>query len=264
MGVAGSQPLPRAGAKEGDGVSYEPVSTTTTTSTPPATTGSSTPPVTETVKEVAARSAGEAKQLSSEVLDGARQLVRSGRTEVTGQLQQQTTRAAGAARTAAAQLFALANGDTQQAERAQTLVRDLGSRLQGIADRLETGGFDGIARQASDFARRRPAAFLGGMALAGFVAGRYAKVLMDRSDDDDTSSSYGIPGGNGARYEPAMGSPTLIDPVLPVDPVTGTPMTGTDPSGAGYGVSTAPGTSFGTPTPGVAFDSPPLGTENPR
>jgi hypothetical protein len=216
------------------------------------------PPAKETAKEVASRSADEAKQLSSEALDGARRLVRTGRTEVRDQLQQQTSRAAGATRTAASQLLALAEGDTEHADRAQALVRDVGSRLSQLADRLETGGFDSIAREASSFARRRPMAFLAGMAAAGFVAGRYAKVLKER---DDEPEAFRSPGGNGWRSEPMMGRPADVPPTLPVDPVTGTPMVGTDPSGTAYGVSTAPGSSLGPSPTAAGFDAPPTGVD---
>jgi hypothetical protein len=231
---------------------------TTASGSPGPTSGG--PPVGETVKQVAQRGAGEAKQLTSEALDSARQLVRNGSTEVRGQLQQQTTRAAEAARTASSQLLALARGDTQNGERAQALVQSIGSRLQEVAERLDTEGFDGVARQTSDFARRRPMVFLGGMALAGFVAGRYAKVLMDRSDDSSPEHPF-APGGNGHRRpEPLMGGPAAVDPAFPADPMIGGTTVGTDPSGAGYGVSTAPPSSFPAPgTTSTGFDAPPTG-----
>lgn len=166
----------------------------------PPTTGS--PPVGETVRDVATRSAEEAKQLSHEVLDGVRNLMRTGRTEVRDQIDQQTARAAGASRSAATQLLALADGDIAHADRAQALARDLGQRLSQLAERLETGGFDSFSQDAGMFARRRPVAFLAAVATAGFVAGRYAKVLMSR-DDDTSGSGSGSGSSHGAGYSDA-------------------------------------------------------------
>jgi len=198
-------------------VSYDTITTPPTTR--PGTTGEST---TETAKHVATQGAHEAKQLGGEALDGARQLLRTGRTEVRGQLQTQTARAAEAARTAATQLLALANGNTDAAGRAQSLVRDAGDRLQGLAEQLDREGVDGLTRRASDFARRRPVVFLGGMALAGFLAGRYAKVL---SQQDDTSSSTPIlpPAGPMPMAPPPVGSGSLGAPLAqaPLDGPTG-------------------------------------------
>lgn len=45
------------------------------------------------------------------------------------------------------------------------------------ADFLERRGVGGLAEEAQSFARRRPAAFLGGAAIAGLAAGRLAKDM---------------------------------------------------------------------------------------
>jgi hypothetical protein len=103
-------------------------------------------------------------------------------------------------------------------------------------------------------------AFLAGMAAAGFIAGRYAKVLKER--DDDEPEALRSPDGNGwRRAEPILGRPADVPPTLPVDPVTGTPMVGTDPSGTAYGVSTAPGSSLGPSPTAAGFDAPPTGVD---
>ncbi|RKN10484.1 hypothetical protein [Streptomyces radicis] len=51
------------------------------------------------------------------------------------------------------------------------------------ADQLDQRGVDGLMDELRDFARRRPAAFIGGAALAGFAVGRLVRAGRAASAD---------------------------------------------------------------------------------
>jgi hypothetical protein len=74
-------------------------------------------------------------------------------------------------------------------------------RLQGVADYLRNRDFSSLRHDAEDVARRPPAAFFGGMFLAGLIAGNLVKASrrkLDESSDDAGGSDYR---GNWSRPE---------------------------------------------------------------
>lgn len=57
-------------------------------------------------------------------------------------------------------------------------------RLQGVADYVRTRDFGALRQDAEGIARRHPAAFFGGMFLAGLVLGNIVKASQRKLDED--------------------------------------------------------------------------------
>lgn len=62
----------------------------------------------------------------------------------------------------------------------------LADQIDSVADYLDSRSAAEITRDAKNFARKRPAAVLGGLAAAGFLAGRALKAT-DAEEADDNS-----------------------------------------------------------------------------
>ena len=58
---------------------------------------------------------------------------------------------------------------------AGTYIRQAASQVENVAGSIRTGDFNDLVRSARAFARRKPAAFVGIAALAGFAAVRFLK-----------------------------------------------------------------------------------------
>jgi ElaB/YqjD/DUF883 family membrane-anchored ribosome-binding protein len=76
---------------------------------------------------------------------------------------------------------------------AGTYMRKAASQVETVSDSIRTGEFNDVVRNAQDFARRQPTAFLGLAALAGFAVVRFLKSSSESSktapNNDRTSTS---------------------------------------------------------------------------
>jgi hypothetical protein len=70
---------------------------------------------------------------------------------------------------------------------AGSYMRKAASQVESVSDSIRTGQFNDIVRNAQDFARRQPTAFLGLAALAGFAAVRFLKSSSDSAQAPSTS-----------------------------------------------------------------------------
>jgi hypothetical protein len=116
------------------------------------------------------------------------------------------------------QLRGAARGEPLPEGRGRDLAQQAGSALTGWADRLADGGVDGVLRDVSSFARRRPGLFLAGAAAVGFVAGRTFRGMQGASSaapepPSDTSLSGSMPAAAGL---PAGGVAELGDSTVPL------------------------------------------------
>jgi uncharacterized protein YjbJ (UPF0337 family) len=68
---------------------------------------------------------------------------------------------------------------------AGTYIRKAASQIEGVSDHIRNGNLNDVVRNAQNFARRQPTAFLGLAVLAGFGAVRFLKS----SSNDEASSS---------------------------------------------------------------------------
>lgn len=104
---------------------------------------------------------GQAKEQVANVTDEAQaqaqRVLSSATTELSGQLDQRLGTATSAART----------GD---------LAHEASQRLERLADRVDELGVRGVTEEVTDFACRRPVAFLVGAAAAGLLVGQLARA----------------------------------------------------------------------------------------
>lgn len=81
-------------------------------------------------------------------------------------------------------------------------ARKLADGLDSIAQALEANSLGDLSRELQDFARRNPALFIGGAALAGFMAGRFLRSSGEHMTSDYPGSSPETP----QRAHATMGS----------------------------------------------------------
>lgn len=122
--------------------------------------------------------------------EGSR-LANEARHELRSQAETQMSRLAENARALASQLHCAAEGRPVGDGPLPELAGHAGDRVDALAARLEGGGFDAMAQDLKDFARRRPAVFLAGAFAAGIVAGRVLRnadthALVDAARPDGT------------------------------------------------------------------------------
>jgi hypothetical protein len=144
----------------------------------------------ETAKDEARTVAATAKQEAGAVVGEARSQVR----RLTSQARDQATeRVRGSHNQFVERLRAIAgefeemgaDGDSP----GRALVSDLGQRGRRVADYLADRGPEGLLSEVTDFARRRPGAFLATAVAAGFLVGRLGKGIWKSQQDDGGTRS---------------------------------------------------------------------------
>lgn len=164
---------------------------------------------TDQAKDVAAGAKEQLGAVTTQAKDQAQRVMSTATSEIGTQAEQRLGTATSAARDTAGQLRALLDGRTDEAGRMKDLAEQAHQRLDYYADRADELGVQGVVEEISDFARRRPVAFLAGAATAGFLAGRLARA------GKEVQSSGGSSGSSSELYgssTPALSSPTT--PVL--------------------------------------------------
>ncbi|HEX7708415.1 MAG TPA: hypothetical protein VF701_18275 [Thermoanaerobaculia bacterium] len=188
----------------------------------------------------------KAADLASEAKDQARQQYDRQISTATGELDS----LASALRRAGGELG-------EQHGMSSRVVTTVADRIESFSRSLDGKDLDRVVRDVETFARRNPAAFLGGAVAVGFLAARFLK--SDRPDtygnsrDYDTGDSqYGINRGasSGTGYasglEPSgYGIEKGSDFGVGSTGMPGSGTTGTTPR------SGSPGTTSGTATPGM-------------
>ena len=120
--------------------------------------------------------------MARDAADHVRGLVDRARRDVDDEARVRSRQAAGAVRTFADQVGALADGDPDRAGSLAGLVRDGQDRLAMLASRLDDGPtalLDDVRR----FARRQPVLFLASAGALGFVAGRLLRASREVTSD---------------------------------------------------------------------------------
>lgn len=127
----------------------------------------------ETAKHEAGQVIEDAKQQSRELLTGAADRMKQ-------EAQGQTQRASENLRAMSSDFRTMAESSQGQGT-AASLVRMGAERMESVADRLDSGGLEGVMRDVGDFARRNPTTFLTVTFGAGLLAGRLVKNMdMER------------------------------------------------------------------------------------
>jgi hypothetical protein len=147
----------------------------------------------------------------------------------------------------------------------RALVGDLGQRGRRVADYLADRGPEGLLSEVTDFARRRPMAFLATAVAAGFLVGRLGKGVWKAQSEDDASGSTmdngrRAPLGVDERYErvdtgPAT-TPQWTEPPSTVTGVAPAPPAATPVTPA------APGMPVAEPVPPTPYPPTPHSPES--
>ena len=187
----------------------------------------------DTVAEQAGQVAQDARAHASKLLDSSKQ-------ELRDQSEAQAAKVAEGLRSLRDQLGGMADG-TPQAGALVDLTREAGERVGHLAERLDGEGIDGLVRDVSSMARRRPGTFLLGAMAAGFVAGRVLRTTQQVVSDSSSGSSGTLGSG---RPSTAPGAALPVTPAVTPGIVTeAQPMPPSgylDPSVAGATVTGAP------------------------
>jgi hypothetical protein len=83
-------------------------------------------------------------------------------------------------------------------------------RLQGVADYVRNRDLTGLRQDVEQMARRHPAAFFGGLFVAGIVLGNVVKA--SRRNLDETSRDAGQDGQDDRASEPIIGQQDRVPP----------------------------------------------------
>ena len=126
----------------------------------------------------------QASQVTQEVRAQGRQLVEDARREVQSQVSSQADRVTQGLRRMSSEAAALAEGRPQQAGSVGHYVEEIAERLDAWAEKMDTLGVDGMVEEAKAFARRRPAAFVMGAAVAGFGVGRILRAGKEETAEE--------------------------------------------------------------------------------
>jgi hypothetical protein len=156
----------------------------------------------EGAKQVAAEAGEQAKQVVNEVGSQVSALAAQAREQVVFQAEAQSQRAAANLRTLSQQAQALSEGRAQEAGPLPDQVRQLATYLSKVSERMERRGLHGMLEDVSDFARRRPAAFVGLTAVTGFAVSRIGRSLSASSSTGGSTSVSQLPGATHADMRP--------------------------------------------------------------
>jgi hypothetical protein len=205
----------------------------------------------ETAKDQARTVASTAKREAGAVVDETRSQVR----RIASQARDQATeRVRGQHKQVVDRLRGLADEFQEMGADGSTpgraLVGDLGLRGRRVADYLADRGPEGLLSEVTDFARRRPLAFLAGAVAAGFLAARLGKNVWKAQSDTGPPPSGGSPSTAASTYPPEsymdngpMPSATVVSGPQAADPY------GYDPAAAPVTPAVPPTTPVATPVP---------------
>jgi hypothetical protein len=143
-------------------------------------------------QEVAHEARQQGMQLAQEATQQFQTVAQEASTQLREQASSQTERAAQQLRSLSDQARAFAEGRTEEAGQLPAYAQQATEKLSDFAQRLETGGIDGVMSDARQFARRRPGTFLLACGIAGFAAGRMlrgAKAVQGDTSTDVTTSA---------------------------------------------------------------------------
>jgi hypothetical protein len=150
---------------------------------------------TEQIKSTASQAATRVKETAFQYKDRAAEAASERKTEVADQLGRY-----GSAVHQSAESF------EEQDQNIAYFAHRAADRIEGIAGYIRTRDFAGLKRDAEDVARRHPAAFFGGLFVAGLVIGNLLKAKPPGpqiESGDSAEEDYGT-----LAYHPSEDVPT--------------------------------------------------------
>ncbi|MFB6392397.1 hypothetical protein [Polymorphospora lycopeni] len=131
--------------------------------------------------QVAQQAAGQGKQVAAETRRQTRNLAREATAQMREQAEQQQKRAAGGLRTLGTQLESMADSSEQDGMASEVVRRGADAANQA-ASWLEERAPGALVQEVREYARRHPAVFLAGAAVAGLLVGRAGRALTSGVD----------------------------------------------------------------------------------
>ena len=152
--------------------------------------------------EAASSVAQQAKSLASDMVDKAKRSTSEASDRLLGAVEQQKTAGADQVREVAEAIQRAADALDEKIPQAARYVRLAAQELENASEAINRRDVGEIFEVVQDFARRRPAAFLGATALAGFATARFLMASAQRrqgrrSDGDWSDDSGAISGRSG-------------------------------------------------------------------
>lgn len=186
-------------------------------------------------QHVAGVASDEMHRVGSETKRQAKDLYQETRTELVDQAAAQQKRVASGIRSLGDEFNTMSESSENQGA-ASGLAQEAASRASRIADWLDQRDPGSVIEEVKGYARRHPGTFIALAAVAGVVAGRLTRSVIEDSKDSSGSGSSGSSGGSASSAttppaaidrEAGTGAATVptADPLRGVDPdVTRTPL----------------------------------------
>ena len=133
----------------------------------------------EKVSETAAMAKEQAKRAAAQVTEQAKTTVDSRLTDVAGEI--------GSVASAVRQTTYEIGTENQTVARYGERIAE---QLEGISSYLNEKGVEDVLTDLQDFARRKPAVFLGGAFMLGMVVGRFVRSSGDRYSFEQDADRY--------------------------------------------------------------------------
>lgn len=158
-----------------------------TSTTGGASSGGAVATAQEKMSQVADEAPAQVSKVTHDVKTQLRESTERTLGDVRSQADEQATRAAQGLRDLSTRAQALAAGRTDEAGNLGGMVESFGRQAGEFAQRLDTGGVQGLLDDAARFGRKRPMAFLALAVGAGFVAGRLVRTGAEVTSHDDSN-----------------------------------------------------------------------------
>jgi hypothetical protein len=158
----------------------------------------------------------EARRLTHDVKSEARTLFSQASEEVSAQAGTQQKRVAGGLRSVGDELHSMADGSTQGGF-APGLVSEVASRVDTVAEWLDSRDPAAVLDDVKSFARSRPGLFIALAAGAGLLAGRAVKAFKD-ADGSTVTHEPTTQGTTGAAADAGL-SPAMAETGGSVAPI---------------------------------------------
>jgi hypothetical protein len=219
---------------------------------------------------VAGTAAEQAGNVAQEVRAQARDLLGEARGQVQDQARTGQQKAVEGVRALSRELREMTNAG-QQSGLVSEVARQAADRADTLAVWLGEREPDQLVEEVRSFARRRPGAFLLGMAVAGIAVGRLTRGAVDSARDSGPTPQrafggpeYGGPTyvgpayGEPAHNAPAYGEPAYGEPGYARTP--GAPLPYDGPNGPRVPLTDRPSVAprpYDAPTPPQGYPAPP-------
>jgi hypothetical protein len=175
--------------------------------------------VTGQAQALAGQTAQQARLTADEARTQARRLAGQTKNELLGQVDGRASQAAVGLQSMAGQLRAIADGRPGEAGPLVDYAQQAADRVGTIAERLRSGGAQGVVDDVTSLARRRPGLFLAGAIGAGFIAGRLVRSGKAAMDEQSATSDNELVTRTPYTGFDAPVAPTAFD--VPPMPTTG-------------------------------------------